>query len=295
MRAALALLIGLLLLPGPASGWGFDVHRLIVHRAIDALPPPIKAFYDKHRTYVVEHCIDPDLWRNAGFVEEPPNHFLDIDAYGPYPFSDLPRDKDAAVKKFGSEMIVKNGLLPWRAQEMFDRLTRSFEQHSKGGSLYALEDAKFFSAVLAHYVSDAHVPFHAVVNYDGQLTNQHGIHARFETELVMRNEAALAIKPPAMPPVGSMRDFIFDTLTEGTRLVPPILDADRKAVEGKEFYDDEYFARFLVPTKPILERRLSESAAAVAAAIVGAWERAGKPNLPLNPTNPPRRVRRPNP
>jgi hypothetical protein len=61
-------------------------------RAIDTLPEPIRPFFEASRAFVVERAIDPDLWRNAGFSEEPPNHFVDLDAYGPYPFKELPRE-----------------------------------------------------------------------------------------------------------------------------------------------------------------------------------------------------------
>ena len=47
----------------------------------------------------------------------------------------------------------------------------------------------------AHYVGDAHVPFHAVMNDDGQLTNQHGLHSRFESALFERYRARLKIRP----------------------------------------------------------------------------------------------------
>ena len=66
----------------------------------------------------------PDLWRNAGFTEEPPNHFLDFDAYGPYPFKDLPREYDEALKKHGIDKLRQNGLVPWRTHEIAGRLIR---------------------------------------------------------------------------------------------------------------------------------------------------------------------------
>jgi hypothetical protein len=43
----------------------------------------------------------------------------------------------------------------------------------------------------------------------------------------------------------------------------------------------------------VMERRLNESITAVAGAIVGAWEAAGKPTVPLNPPTSPQRKRRP--
>ena len=53
--------------------------------------------FEKHRVAIVEHVIDPDLWRNVGFdADESPRHFVDMDAYGPPPFKELPRDFDEA-------------------------------------------------------------------------------------------------------------------------------------------------------------------------------------------------------
>src|ERR1700674_1378624 len=101
MRKAAAPLIFVallvLLVPSPAAAWGFETHKFIVSRAIDILPEAIRPFFQANRVFVVEHVIDPDLWRTAGFTDEPPRHFVDIDAYGKYPFNDLPRDYDAAL------------------------------------------------------------------------------------------------------------------------------------------------------------------------------------------------------
>ena len=86
MRSIVALaLCGLL--PAQASAWGFEAHRAIADRAIELLPPAIRPLFDKRRAFVVERSIDPDLWRNAGWDEEPPHHFLDMDhpAFGAYP------------------------------------------------------------------------------------------------------------------------------------------------------------------------------------------------------------------
>jgi hypothetical protein len=67
-------------------------------------------------------------------------------------------------------------------------------------------------------MSDSVQPFHAVVNYDGQLTQQQGIHSRFETALFQRFSTQLAIAPSPIAPVRDMTGAIFDTLIEGTRL-----------------------------------------------------------------------------
>jgi len=128
-RAALfALLIAVLLLPVRTVAWGFDVHRYITGKAIDLLPDGLRPFYEKHRAFIVEHAVDPDLWRTAGWEDESPRHFVDLDAYGPPPFAALPRDYDRAVEQWGREFVTKNGLLPWRTSEIFGQLQRAFEQ-----------------------------------------------------------------------------------------------------------------------------------------------------------------------
>jgi hypothetical protein len=66
--------------PSSAAAWGFETHKFIVSRAIDILPAAIRPFFEANRVFIVEHCIDPDLWRTAGFTDEPPRHFVDIDA-----------------------------------------------------------------------------------------------------------------------------------------------------------------------------------------------------------------------
>jgi len=262
-------------------------------QAIALLPDAIRPLFEKHRVMVSERAIDPDTWRTAGFDAETPNHFLDLDweGYGTYPFNELPRDYTAAVAKFGVERIRENGTLPWRVEEYHGNLRRAFQDYARRGA-YGQFDILFFSATLAHYVSDAHVPFHAVVNYDGQLTKQHGVHARFESALFERYRTRLAIAPQVAKPIATPRDFIFDTIIEGTRLVPPILKADLDAIGTRDVYDDQYFTAFLAATQPVLERRLNQSVSAVAGMIAGAWEAAGKPAVPLDPPASPQRRRR---
>ena len=281
-----------LLVPRPAESWGFEAHRFVMDRAIALLPEALRPLFEKNRAMVVERAIDPDTWRTAGFEEEAPNHFLDLDwsGFGTYPYGDLPRDDTAAVAKFGIERIRENGTVPWRAEEYFGNLRRAFESYARRGP-FGQFDILFYAAALGHYVSDAHVPFHAVENYDGQLTNQHGIHARFESSLFERNRDVLTIKPAPARPITNPRDFVFVTIIEGTRLVPPILKSDLDAIGTRDVYDDEYYRSFFTANRAVLERRLNESITAVAGIIAGAWESAGRPAVPVDPPRSPQRKR----
>lgn len=298
MRLVAALLIALLALPSSSVAWGFDAHKLIADKAIDLLPPELKPVFVKQRAFIVERSVDPDLWRNAGFEEEPPNHFLDLDyqGYGPYPFEALPRDYAAAVQKFGKDVVNQQGLLPWRVQEFYGKLQREFESLKRQPApAYAVDNILYYSAILMHYVSDGHVPLHAVVNYDGQLTLQQGVHSRWESELFARNRGALRLAPATPAPVANPRDFMFDVLLSSNRHSLNVLESDKAAAEGREFYDDRYFDAFAKGALPVLERRLNESITGVAAIIAGAWEAAGRPAVSGAGPRTPRRIRRPNP
>jgi hypothetical protein len=289
-KNAIAIVVMLLVLarPAPAAAWGTEVHKFITARVITMLPPEIRPFFEKYATTIVEHSIDPDLWRTAGFVDEPPRHFVDMDSYGPYPFKDLPHDYDAAVKRYGLEFVTRNGTLPWRTEEMYKQLTDAFTQKAP----YSRDNLKFFAAVISHYVSDAHVPFHAALNYDGQLTGQWGLHARFESDIFARYQTRLHLAPNVPPHVANVRELIFESLVVSFSHVQAVLDADKAAVAGKDVYDDGYYDAFFTRVKPILEQRLSDSIGDVVAVLTAAWVDAGRPAVPVDVPAVPKKVRR---
>jgi len=290
LTAALALTA--CLMPVRADAWGFAGHRLIMARALDLLPTELQPFFQTFRDEVVVRAVDPDLWRNVGWDDDA-NHFIDfgMPELGPYPFAGLPRERDRALEKFGVRVMDRVGYLPWREAEMFGSLRRAFEGF-RSGAAYATTDLVLFAPVASHYVQDAHQPFHASNNYDGQLTGNNGIHARFERDLVERFESRLTLTPARPQAVTNPRDFAFATLLAGHSLVDAILQADSAAVAGKEFYDDDYYEKFFTAVKPILDKRLSEAITATAGTIIGAWEAAGKPALTVTAARPLQRVRR---
>jgi len=293
-RGALASAIVFVLacVPAPASAWGFAGHRYIMGRAIELLPPPLRAFFDHYRDEIVIRAIDPDLWRNVGW-EDDPHHFVNfgVREFGEYPFSALPREYDAALEKFGRATLTRHGMLPWRVQEMSGNLRRAFDGF-KRGSLYGPSDLILYSAALGHYIQDAHQPFHASYNYDGQVTGNNGIHARFERDLIEKFLPRLNVRPAPPKSIAKARDAAFDTLLASYKLVDQILKADTEAIAGKETYDQEYFEKFFIKVKPVLEQRLAEAITATAGLIIGAWDAAGRPALSLEGARPVERVKK---
>ena len=295
MRAAILLAL-LLMIPQPAHAWGFSAHKFIVDRAIALLPAEIRPLFEQHRTEVVERAIDPDTWIIAGWEEERPHHFVDMDSpgFGQYPFTELPRDYTAALAKFGAAKMRDAGTVPWTTEEVYGSLRRAFEAYPRRGNFgpNAHLDVILFSAWMAHYVSDAHVPLHGVANYDGQLTQQWGVHSRWEATVFERYLNQLTIAPKPIAPIKDPRGFIFTALLQDYQLAQTVLKADRDASGNRDVYDEAYYQAFFAANKSILEQRLNDSIAAVAAMIAGAWEAAGKPEMSPNLPSQPQRRRR---
>src|SRR3954464_9726277 len=149
MRKAIpiaAMLIAASLVPASASAWGFAGHQLIMTRAIELLPPQLKPLFERYRDEVVIRVKDPDVWRNAGW-EDDPNHFVDfgMKELGPYPFTALPREYGAALAEVGAALRTRIAKLPWREAEEFGNLRRGFEGFARDGQ-YAPGDVVLFSA-----------------------------------------------------------------------------------------------------------------------------------------------------
>ncbi|WP_214225595.1 zinc dependent phospholipase C family protein [Pedobacter sp. B4-66] len=156
------------------SSWGFFAHIKINELAVFTLPSGISRFYKANIQYISEHAVDPDKRRYADTAEAP-RHYLDVELYEQN-IDSIPRKWNDAVEKYGSEQLTKNGILPWQIQRSYYKLVNALKSRD---SLKIL----IYSAYLGHYIADAHVPLHTTQNHNGQLTNQVGIHAFWESRL----------------------------------------------------------------------------------------------------------------
>jgi hypothetical protein len=162
----------------PANAWGFYGHKRINRMACFTLPPEMFPFFKRHIDFISDHAVDPDRRRYA--VEgEAQRHYIDIDHYrhhGHDPFEHVPRRWKDAVAKLSEDTLQAYGIVPWHIEVMYFRLVQAFQ---RGDVDRILRNA----TELGHYIGDAHVPLHTTENYNGQLTNQHGIHAFWESRI----------------------------------------------------------------------------------------------------------------
>ncbi len=167
--------LALLMLMPFFLSWGPVGHEPINRTAVLALPAPVQSFFYNHIDFITQESTVPDLRKYLlNDPWEKPRHFLDLENFGSY--DSLPATLAEAKMKYSADFLQQNGILPWYLQERMDKLTKAFKNTSKTEIL-------FLAADLGHYLGDAHMPLHTSANYDGQLTNQTGIHAFFESQL----------------------------------------------------------------------------------------------------------------
>ncbi len=64
INRSIALIFAIALIPGSIiQGWGFTAHMRINSDAVDTLPSGMKEFFERERSFVSEHSVDPDLWK----------------------------------------------------------------------------------------------------------------------------------------------------------------------------------------------------------------------------------------
>ena len=155
------------------SSWGFLVHRTVNQLAIYQLPKSMQPFFYKNMEYLVKHSVRPDLRRNEDPAEAT-KHFIDLEIFDDSAAWKMPLQWEQAAARYSLDTLIKYGYVPYYIMVMKDNLVRAFANKNADSIL-------FYAADLAHYIGDAHVPLHTSINYDGQLTNQKGLHALWET------------------------------------------------------------------------------------------------------------------
>ncbi len=268
--------------------WGFYAHKQINYYAVFMLPPEMLVLYKPNILFLSDHAVDPDKRRYA-VAGEGARHYIDIDHYGVYPFDSLPRNWHKALEKYGRDTLQKYGIVPWHIQTMLFRLTAAFKEKDQVKILK-------LSADIGHYIGDAHVPLHVCSNHNGQLTNQHGIHAFWESripELLAANSWDFMIGKAGY--ISNPVSFTWKRVLESAAAADSVLRIEKELTtrfSGDQKYSFEprngqvirqYSTRYCLAYNQelnnMIERRMRQSIAAVASFWYTAWVNAGQPDL----------------
>jgi hypothetical protein len=273
IAAALLLCAIFVLAPVSAWAWGASAQRLVATRAIDTLPPDIRAFFETNREFILRHVTDPLNALAASPKTEGPNQILHLDHYGDFPFTALPRDYRAALTKFGHPKLESAGLLPWQIGLVSQRLTEAL----RAGNW---EQARLLSASLAGYVAQAHDPFNTTEDFDGHIAGQPGVNVRFSSTLVERYSLFFPMHPNDASYIFDPTDHAFESCFNAHSWLENIFLADRRARAGLTDYTDDYYDRFYNQVGAILIRQLSDAATDIGSFWLTSWINAGRPALP---------------
>lgn len=254
-------------------GWGEEGHKIINRKAVENLPKEMSEF-SKWKNFLVEHSADADK-RRKDDPNEFPRHFINIDFYDEFNSGKMLFDKNYFIEKYSDSVVSKMGILPWTILAVKEQLTNAFKTKNR-------DQVLILAADLGHYVADAHQPMHTVLNYDGQLTNQKGLHSRYESNLFNKylKEIENSINLKDVMYVENPTEFIFRFITNSNSLNPLILEADLYAQQvGGEVGSDEYYNNLWFRLKYITEIQINAAINAVSSLLYTAWINAGKPNL----------------
>lgn len=255
--------------------------------AVYTLPTELMVFYKANIEFVSEHAVDPDMRRYV-LNEEAPRHYIDIDHYGASPFDEMPRQWDSAVAKYTEDTLQAYGIVPWHVEKMYVRLIYAFKEKNLP---YILKT----SADLGHYIADAHVPLHTTKNYNGQLTNQHGIHGFWESRLPELYAEDYDYFTGKSTFVSSVIDHIWDAVEVSHTQVDSVLKIeqfltqaypsdkkyafDQRGNTTVKTYSRDFSADYHQMLNGMVERRMRASIISVGSLWYTAWISAGKPEL----------------
>ena len=247
------------------------------------LPPGMITFYKKNIDYLTMHATDADKRRNVNH-DEAERHYIDLDHYGLHPFDSLPKHWKDAVNKYSEDTLRAYGIVPWYVESMTYRLTEAFKEENADKILY-------LSANLGHYIADAHVPLHTTENYNGQLTNQDGIHSFWESRLPELFSDKWDFFVGRSQYINNTNEKIWKVVEESYAAKDSVLNfeselskswpADKKySIEkNKKVFTAEYSEAYNRKLNGMVERRMQNAILAVGSFWYTAWVNAGQPDL----------------
>lgn len=268
------------------SSWGFFAHKKINETAVFLLPTEPSTFYKKNIKIITSKAIDPD---KRCYIDslEPVRHYIDINEIDEN-IDSIPIHWSKATEKYTERKLLAQGIIPWQIWRTYQNLVQAFKTKDNDKIIR-------YSADLGHYIGDAHVPLHTTSNYNGQRTNQIGIHAFWETRLpeMFANNYNLYIGPAVY--IDQPLEKAWDIVKTSNTMVDSVLNIEKslsksfRESEIKSYiernnqliltYSDNYATAYHNALNGMVERRFRASIHTVASLWYSAWIDAGQPKL----------------
>ena len=265
--------------------WGFYAHKKINKQAIFTLPSPLIGLYKRHISDVERFAVLPDQRRHS-LDQEAARHYIDLDRYNKEHIKYMTWEN--ATNYYSEDSLQKHGIVPWNILSYYKQLKYAFIEKD------TMRIIKL-SAELGHYVADAHVPLHTTSNYDGQQTNQVGIHSFWESKIPEQIQDQLDDwSGPAdyIPNVlHAAWDWIFEShsllanVFIGEKLINERIPDSKKYKHGQKglnlekMYTEQYIEAYHKQLDNQVERRYQASIKHIGNLWYSAWLEAGEPDF----------------
>jgi hypothetical protein len=195
----------------------------------------------------------------------------------------------AFKKAVFKEELSEHGILPWHLQKMQRNLTYAFKNKETKKILKLCAD-------FGHYIGDAHVPLHTTSNYNGQKTDQEGLHAFWESripELFADEQYDYIVGKPEY--FDDKVAYFWNIVMESNRLTDSVFILEKalraQFPEDQQLCPDtrnekivitqchDFSEAYQTALNGMVERRMRGAIHAVSSAWFTAWVDAGQPDL----------------
>ncbi|MEM1326128.1 MAG: zinc dependent phospholipase C family protein [Bacteroidota bacterium] len=190
---------------------------------------------------------------------------------------------------FAIDRFSEYGILPYNLERVYNQLISAFRYKDKRRILQ-------LSAEMGHYVGDAHVPLHTTENYNGQLTNQVGIHAFWESRLPeLYADKTYDFFVGKATYIDDPNDFFWDATLTSHQLLDSVLLIeqdlrDQFPSDQQMCYEERLNRNIRTQCEPfarayherlsgMVERRMRDAVLALGSVWYSAWLEAGQPDL----------------
>lgn len=273
--------------------WGFTGHKQINRIAVFTLPSELIGFYKTYIDFITDHSVDPDKRRHSVKFEAP-KHYIDLEFYCsnfPENFDSIPKKWKDAVSKYSEDSLYSYGIVPWHVSLMKYKLQKAFEAKNNNEILKISSD-------IGHYIADAHVPLHTTKNYNGQLSNQKGIHSLWESRLVETYLHDMRLFTGKAFYIQDVSSFIWKAVYTSHLALDSVFKFEKECsknvgqtnkytIENRgrntvKTYSKDFTNCYYEKLDGMVERRLKASIIAVGSIWYTAWIDAGQPSLNPN-------------